>query len=224
MTHHSFQLLKIRIIQHHSLAIILIKLVISPKHGKCLLTQIPQNKHRKWFFFQGNLQKRIILPYISVIYQSPRLPFKTYWAVPWCKTQLRKLSNKLPRQGLITIYKPFLRPHLDYSDIVYDEPNNETFINEIEKGQHDAALTITGAIRGTSLEKLYAELGLESLTFRRWFEKLACFYKIQSTGLPKYLLQLIPLIIIPTFWGSVLISHIITAELIHPRIHFFQMP
>ena len=82
---------------------------------------------------------------------------------------------------------------------MYDEPNNETFIHEIEKGQHDAALTIRGAIRGTSLEKLYAELGLESLTFRQWFEKLACFYKIQSTGLPKYLLQLIPLIIIPTF-------------------------
>ena len=60
------------------------------------------------------------------------------------------------------------------------------------KAQYDAALTITGAIRGTSREKLYAELGIESLKFRQWFRKLACFYKIQSTGLPKYLLQLIP--------------------------------
>ena len=30
----------------------------------------------------------------------------------------------------------------------------------------------------------YAELGLESLKFRQWFWKLACFYKIQSMGLP----------------------------------------
>ena len=105
---------------------------------------------------------------------------------------LRHLSNKLPRQALVTIYKVFIRSHLGYGDIVYDKPDNETFINKIEKAQYDAALAVTGAIRGTSREKLYAELGIESLKFRRWFRKLACFYKIQSTGLPKYLLQLIP--------------------------------
>ena len=87
-----------------------------------------------------------------------------------------------------------MRSHLDYGNIVYDKPNNETLIKlrkHIEKAQCDAALAITGAIRGTSQEKLCAELGLESLKCRRWFRKLACFYKIQSTGLPKYLLQLI---------------------------------
>ena len=46
--------------------------------------------------------------------------------------------------------------------------------------------SITGAIRGTSRKKLFAELDLESLRFRRWFRKLACFHKIQSTGSPKY--------------------------------------
>ena len=35
--------------------------------------------------------------------------------------------------------------------------------NKIEKAQYDAALAITGAVRGTSREKFYAELGLESL-------------------------------------------------------------
>ena len=72
------------------------------------------------------------------------------------------------------------------------KPNNEAFINKIEKAQYDTALAITGAIRGTSQEKLYVELGLGSLKFRRWFRKLACFYKIQSTGLRKYLLSLVP--------------------------------
>ena len=79
---------------------------------------------------------------------------------------LRNLTNKLPRQALVTIYKAFIRPHLDYGDIVYDNPDNEILINKIEKAQYDAALAITGTIRGTSLEKLYAELGIESLKFR----------------------------------------------------------
>ena len=84
----------------------------------------------------------------------------------------------------------FLLPFIGhYGDIVYDKPNNETFINNIEKAQYDATLAITVAIRGTCREKLYAELVLRSLKFRRWFRKLASFYKIQSTGLPKYLLQ-----------------------------------
>ena len=63
---------------------------------------------------------------------------------------LRNFFNKLSRQALVTIYKAFIRPHLDYGDIVYDKPNNETFINKIEKVQYDATLAITGTIRGTS--------------------------------------------------------------------------
>ena len=105
---------------------------------------------------------------------------------------LRNIPYKLPRQALVTICKAIIRPHLDYGGIVYDKPDNEIFINKIKKAQYDEALAITGAIRGTSREKLYAELGIESLKFRRWFRKLTCFSKIQSTGLSKYLLQLIP--------------------------------
>ena len=47
---------------------------------------------------------------------------------------LRNLFNKLPRQALATIYKAFIRPHLDYGDIVYDKPYNGTFLNKTEKG------------------------------------------------------------------------------------------
>ena len=31
---------------------------------------------------------------------------------------LRKLSTLLPRQSLLTIYKSFIRPHLDYGDVI----------------------------------------------------------------------------------------------------------
>ena len=39
-----------------------------------------------------------------------------------------KLAHALPRQSLITIYKYFIRPHLNYGDIIYDQPNNESFL------------------------------------------------------------------------------------------------
>ena len=43
-------------------------------------------------------------------------------------------------------------------------------------------LTITCAIRGMSKEKLYEELGLESLQHRRWYRKLCYLYKIVSAS------------------------------------------
>ena len=76
---------------------------------------------------------------------------------------LRNLFNKLPRQALVTIYKAFIRPHLDYGDILYDKPNNETFINKIDKAQYDTVLEITGAIRWTPREKLNLALNISNL-------------------------------------------------------------
>ena len=77
---------------------------------------------------------------------------------------LRKLQKYLPRRSLVTIYKSFIRPHLDYL-----------------------------IIRGTSKEKLYQELGLESPQHRRWFRKLCTFYKIFKNQSPRYLYELLPL-------------------------------
>ena len=55
-----------------------------------------------------------------------------------------------------------IRTMLDYGDIMYENPNNEAFINKIEKAQYDA----TGAIRGTSQKQFYPKVGLEFLKFR----------------------------------------------------------
>ena len=46
---------------------------------------------------------------------------------------IRRLSLKLPRNALLTIYKSFIRPTLDYGDILHNKPNNENFQNKIEK-------------------------------------------------------------------------------------------
>ena len=86
--------------------------------------------------------------------------------------QLRKLQNILPRGLPLTIYKSFIGPQLDYSDIIHDQHYNNSFHQKLESIQHNAVLAITSAIRGSSTEKLYQELGLESLQQRRWFRKL----------------------------------------------------
>ena len=107
---------------------------------------------------------------------------------------IKKLFKSLPRNALLTIYKSFVRPHLDYCDIAYDRPNNESFISKLEQVQYNAALAITGAIKCTSHSKLYNELGLESLESRRRLRRLCFLHKIISisNGLPAYLYKLIP--------------------------------
>ena len=92
---------------------------------------------------------------------------------------IRRLSINLLRNALLTIYKSFVRPHLDYGDILYDKPNNENFQNKLEKVQYRACLAITGAIQGTSRIKLCAEVGLHSLIKRSWCNKLIFFFTKQ---------------------------------------------
>ena len=60
-----------------------------------------------------------------------------------------------------------------------------------ESVQYKATLAITGAIQGTSREKTYQELGLESLRARRWYKRLSCMFKIVKEEAPNYLINLI---------------------------------
>ena len=81
----------------------------------------------------------------------------------------------------------FVRLHLDYGNIIYDQPNNDSLNQKTEKIQYTAALAITDTIKGTSQRKFYHKLGFESLKFRHWFIKSCIFYKIKTTGVPEYL-------------------------------------
>ena len=68
---------------------------------------------------------------------------------------LSKLQMTLLRQSLVTKYKSFIRPHLDYNDIIFYQTFNKSFHNNLESIQYNTSLTTTGAIRGNSKEKLY---------------------------------------------------------------------
>ena len=61
----------------------------------------------------------------------------------------------------MNIFKIFVRPQLDYGDVIYDEAYNETFLKKLESIQYNACLALSEVIRASSREKIYQELGLE---------------------------------------------------------------
>ena len=115
---------------------------------------------------------------------------------------LRFLSQYLPRHSLNDIYKLYVRPHLDYGDVIYHIPHNmcefshcfklSNQMEKLEAVQYSAALAVTGAWKGTSREKIYDELGWESLDLRRWSRRLVLFYKIINHLTPDYTRSPIP--------------------------------
>ena len=92
----------------------------------------------------------------------------------------------------LTIYKAFIRPHLDYCDVIYDKIFNESWHKNLESTQCNAALAITQDIRGTNTMKLYQELGLKSLQNRCKLRRLSLFHKIYNDQSALYLYNLIP--------------------------------
>ena len=74
----------------------------------------------------------------------------------------------------------------------YDRSQNESFCEKLESVQYKAALARTGTMQGTSHDKIYQELGLESLKSRKWYKRLSCMFKIMKKEAPNYLINFIP--------------------------------
>ena len=52
---------------------------------------------------------------------------------------IKKLNVTLLCSSLLTIYKSFIRPHLDYGDVIYDQPviiDNQKKLNLFSITQH----------------------------------------------------------------------------------------
>ena len=110
---------------------------------------------------------------------------------------LRKLQNTLPRPSLLTIYKSFIRRHVDYGVIIHDQAYLPSFLQKVESIQYNAVLAITVAICGIREEKLFEELGFQSQQHRWWYRNLCYFYKILKKQSLKYLFNIIPKLPIP---------------------------
>ena len=102
---------------------------------------------------------------------------------------IKKLQHILSQKSLVTMYKAFLRPLLDYGDIIYNQPHNVPFCEKLESVEYKAVLEITGVMQGTSHNKIYLELGIESLKARRWYTRLSCRFKIMKEEAQNYLLN-----------------------------------
>ena len=154
-----------------------VKLVQDTQHlGMCLDERLSYNKHIETKIAKANQGTGIMI-------------------------QLKKwISHRV----LETIYKLFVRTHLDYGDVLYhlDNPSKEeifeftpknafTNLKKIEEIQYKAARIVSGAWKGTSYEKLYTNLGWESLNRRRSMRKLTILYETIHTKHPMHLHSII---------------------------------
>ena len=83
-------------------------------------------------------------------------------------------------------YKMFVRPFLDFGDLIFHNQKTD-MMDKLESIQYQAALIVSNCWYGTSQARLYEELGWESLAERRTFRRLAHYYKILSKKTPPYL-------------------------------------
>ena len=108
---------------------------------------------------------------------------------------IKLLSNYVSRSVLDQIYKFYIKPHLDYGGVIChrnDPQMSRDITKRLEQTEYSATLAITGAWRGTSRQRLYEELGWESLHDRRWFRRLCHFFKLRKSQHLGYLYEVIP--------------------------------
>ena len=116
---------------------------------------------------------------------------------------LKYLSSYLSSKTLDRIYKVFVRSLFDYCDVIYHispfaNPSDSSItlhplMEAIERVLHQVARVITGTWKGTSTNKLYEELGWETLSDRRWNRGIIQFFKIHNNRLtPVFLYENLP--------------------------------
>ena len=124
---------------------ICIKSINGLSNGKRALIQTQAIRHNKLFLVE-KLKKFLIFCNVLIIalsrnpldiFLDAQLIFEEHLKVITTnvnktKGLFRKLHNILLRPALLTIYKAFVRPHLDYGEVTFDEIRNKTFHQKLE--------------------------------------------------------------------------------------------
>ena len=140
--------------------------------------------------FNNILVKKVVEYKHLGIILDPKLSFSAHIKSTISKTRkgigFAEISLQVSAQAY-ELHRLYVRPHLDYGDVIYHIPAKvcdlsqnivlPNLMEKLESVQYSAALAVTGTWRGTFREKLCADLGWESLSFRRWSRRLALFYK-----------------------------------------------
>ena len=147
--------------------------IFSRKQNKPYHPPITMDQHQ---ISQVNSHKHLGLIFTSNCTWHDHLEYIK--AKAWYRINImRKLKFVLDRKSLQTIYISFIRPVLEYADVVW---NNCTQYeaNELEKIQNEAARIVTGATKLVSIHALLSDVGWESLSSRRENHKLILYYKM----------------------------------------------
>ncbi|MCG8113685.1 MAG: reverse transcriptase family protein [Candidatus Thiodiazotropha taylori] len=169
----------------------------NPSKSECLLVSRKVNKPQHPPLFMHNIQidevdshKHLGLYLSQDCTWHQHIDFIKEKA--WCRINImRKLKFKLDRKSLETIYIAFIRPLLEYADVIWDNCTQYEK-TELEKIQLEAARIATGTTKLISLNNLYKEICWDTLEKRRHDHKLTLFYKMINNLAPAYLSSLVP--------------------------------
>ena len=186
------------------------KLEFNPSLSKQAIEVLFSNKRTKTkldpLIFNGFLIKQLEETLHLGLKIDSNLDYKLHIEKKLAKSRsglglMRQLKKWVSHEVLVNIYVMYIRPNFDYADIIYHKAENinETFykdnsnlqMKQIEQIQYEAARISTGAWKGTSREKLYKNLGWESLNERRVMRKLLVIYETIDTKFPNYLYKTI---------------------------------
>ena len=105
---------------------------------------------------------------------------------------MKRLKYSVDRKTLEVLYISFVRPVLEYANVIWDncDKNDKQLL---ENTQLNAARVVTGAIRGTSHKEIYKETGWQLLSDRRECQQLLLFHKMVHGLTPQYLQDLVPI-------------------------------
>ena len=76
--------------------------------------------------------------------------------------------------------------HLKHANSIKKKHHFTKFNGKLDSVQYSAAVAVTGSWRGKSRDKLYAELGWQSLSSRRWSGSLTLFYPVPPLHQSQY--------------------------------------
>ena len=161
-----------------------IEVVFSRKYGKT------KGVHPPLYFNDIPVARKPFTKHLGIILDE-KLSFREHIleAIEKAKKGLslmKFLSNVVNRKTLVLTYTMHVRPHLEYGDIIFHDCARY-LMDMLESVQYQAGLIATGCWQNTSREKLYKELGWESLSERRNFRRLLKYHKILSNKAPAYL-------------------------------------
>ena len=103
----------------------------------------------------------------------------------------RTLKFKLLRNHLQVIYFSFIRPLLEYADIIWDNIP-EYLRDKLESMQIEAVRIVTRTTKLCSKQNLYKDTGWETLSERRKKHKILKFHEMFHKKGPEYLNQMVP--------------------------------